>query len=289
MASTLGEKLRQAREERGISISEVAEQTRISALYLEGIEADDYRTLPGGIFNKGFVKSYAKYVGVDEQEALQDYARLISSQDSQAEEDTKTYRPEVLTDDRSNSYSFVTIIFAIIILGLISWGAYTFANYYGENSVATVTPTPAANTSNNTAQSNSNTGNANTSGGNANTNQPVAVPNEIKIEVKALNDSTSVSYTADGKKQSQLVTPETPLSVTANETALFSYSKYQAANVQMTINGKQITLPTAPEKPGRQAIDLVITKDNIAQILQNGQIAFTTASDTNANTNMAPR
>lgn len=46
MALTLGEKLRQAREERGISISEVAEQTRISSLYLEGIEADDYRTLP---------------------------------------------------------------------------------------------------------------------------------------------------------------------------------------------------------------------------------------------------
>ena len=82
MALSLGEKLQQAREERGISISEVAEQTRISSHYLEGIEADDYSTLPGGIFNKGFVKSYAKYVGVDEQEALQDYARLVASQDN---------------------------------------------------------------------------------------------------------------------------------------------------------------------------------------------------------------
>ena len=70
MSLTLGEKLRQAREERGISISEVAEQTRISPHYLDSIENDDYRTLPGGIFNKGFVKSYAKYVGIDEQDAL---------------------------------------------------------------------------------------------------------------------------------------------------------------------------------------------------------------------------
>ena len=61
MSLTLGEKLRQAREARGITISEVAEQTRISALYLEAIENNDYRTLPGGIFNKGFVKSFAKY------------------------------------------------------------------------------------------------------------------------------------------------------------------------------------------------------------------------------------
>src|SRR6185369_11249664 len=99
MSLTLGEKLRQAREERGISISEVAEQTRISPHYIDSIENDDYRTLPGGIFNKGFVKSYAKYVGVDEQEALQDYSRLISQQEGAGGEEPKTYRPEVLTDD----------------------------------------------------------------------------------------------------------------------------------------------------------------------------------------------
>ncbi len=283
MALSLGEKLRQAREERGISISEVAGQTRISALYLEGIEADDYRTLPGGIFNKGFVKSYAKYVGVDEQEALQDYARLVLSQDNQVEEDTKTYRPEVLTDDRSNSSNLLTIIFAIIILGLISWGAYTFAKYYGENTVNNATPTPVAtNTANNTNSNvNSNSNPINT---NVNSDQPVAVPNEIKIELKALQEGTSVTYTADGKKQSQLVSPETPLIIDIKETALLSYSKYQAANVQMTINGKQIALPAEPENSGRQAIDLVITKDNIAQILQSGQIYFESTRNTNTNT-----
>ncbi len=60
MSLTLGEKLRQAREARGITLSEVAEQTRIAPLYIESIENDDYRGLPGGIFNKGLVKSFAK-------------------------------------------------------------------------------------------------------------------------------------------------------------------------------------------------------------------------------------
>lgn len=282
MALTLGEKLRQAREERGISISEVAEQTRISALYLEGIEADDYRTLPGGIFNKGFVKSYAKYVGVDEQEALQDYARLVASQDNQVEEDTKTYRPEVLTDDRSSSFNLITIIFAIILVGLITWGAYTFANYYGEYTATNTTPTPAANTASN---SSNNSNSQLPSNANVNSNLPIAAPNEIKIELKAVSDSTSVSYTADGKKQSQLVTPESPLVLDIKDTALLSYSKYQSANVQMAINGKQITLPSEPENPGRQAIDIVITKDNIGQILQSGQISFESANTSNTNTN----
>ena len=52
MAETLGEKLRAAREEKGISISEVAEQTRIAPMYIECIENDNYKPLPGGIFNK---------------------------------------------------------------------------------------------------------------------------------------------------------------------------------------------------------------------------------------------
>src|SRR5688500_2509716 len=99
MSLSLGEKLRQAREARGLSLSEVAEQTRISSQYLQSIENDEYGILPGGIFNKGFVKSFAKFVGVNEQEALEDYSRLISASNSAVADEPKRYRPEVLTDD----------------------------------------------------------------------------------------------------------------------------------------------------------------------------------------------
>ncbi len=124
MSLTLGDKLRQAREARGISISEVAEQTRISSLYLQAIENNDYRTLPGGIFNKGFVKSFAKQVGIDEQEALQDYATILSEKGSDINDDPKTYRPEVLTDEQSRLSLLPTILFAAVIVGLIVWGIF---------------------------------------------------------------------------------------------------------------------------------------------------------------------
>ena len=68
----------------------------------ESIENDDYRILPGGIFNKGFVKSYAKFVGINEQEALSDYAELTGRNTAVDEDDLKVYRPEVLTDDRAD-------------------------------------------------------------------------------------------------------------------------------------------------------------------------------------------
>lgn len=267
MALTLGEKLRQAREARGITISEVAEQTRISSLYLEGIEADDYRALPGGIFNKGFVKSYAKYVGVDEQEALQDYTRLMANQDNPAETETKTYRPEVLTDDRSNSSTLLTIIFAIIILGLISWGAYAFANYYGDNGLVSSTPTPSP-------ANNSNAPNSNGNPSPANNQAPVAAPGQIKVQLKALSETTSVTYKLDGKGQSQNITPDTPLEADVQESLLITYSKYQTGNVRMTINGQEIKLPSDPENPSRQAIEFTISKENVGEILQKGEIVF---------------
>ena len=108
---------------------------------------------PGGIFNKGFVKSYAKYVGIDEQEALQDYAAIIAGDEEQADNSQKVYRPEVLTDDRTSSSMIPTVIFAVIILGLMTWGILALVNYI-QNSPS---QPAAANTDTNT-NSNSNTG-----------------------------------------------------------------------------------------------------------------------------------
>ena len=68
---SLGEQLRRAREARGVSLREISEHTRITMRHLEAIEADDYKHLPGGIFNKSFIKAYARQVGFDEARALE--------------------------------------------------------------------------------------------------------------------------------------------------------------------------------------------------------------------------
>lgn len=262
---TLGEKLRQAREERGITINEVAEQTRIAPLYIESIEKDDYSPLPGGIFNKGFIKSFAKYVGVDEQEAMQDYARLMSEQnEGRVEEDTKTYRPEVLTDDRSSSM-IPTIIFAVIILGLMTWGVLALVNYIQSQPSEPVANTNTANTAVNANQANN---------VNANVAQPLPSTDEIKVELKTESAPVSVSYTVDKKPGTKLITPDSPLSLEADQSLKFSYAKSLAQVLQMTLNGKQISLPSTPANPRRIAIEIEINKENIAQILQSGSVTF---------------
>jgi cytoskeletal protein RodZ len=270
MSETLGEKLRQAREERGITLSEVAEQTRISPLYIESIENDDYRSLPGGIFNKGFVKSFAKYVGVDEQEALQDYASMAAHPDNQMVDTTKTYRPEVLTDDRASLSSLPTIIFAAVILVLGTIGILYLAKYVQNKPAESASQTVDSNANVN-LPSNINVAEIPTQ-----QQQQTAAPqlSEAKIEFKALRAPVSIASTSDDRKTGGLITPEKPGIFEAKQNLKISYSKAQAPNVQLTINGKTINLPSAPANPKRNVIELEITNENFKQIWESGAIAF---------------
>jgi cytoskeleton protein RodZ len=265
MSLTLGEKLRQAREARGISISEVAEQTRISALYLEAIENNDYRTLPGGIFNKGFVKSFAKFVGVDEQEALQDYSQMLAEQGAESGDDPKTYRPEVLTDDRSRSSMLPTLIFAVIILGLLTWGILALVRYYQDSQQ---NPT-VANTNTNSAANNAANVNAN-----VNAVTPPVTTNEINVEFKT-SETVAVTYWTDGKMANKNVTPNEPLVVKPQQSVKLRYYRGFADKVQITVNGKPIAPPAPPAKGA--GIEFEINKANVAQVLQTGTIPPPTA------------
>jgi cytoskeleton protein RodZ len=127
MSDTIGEKLRLAREARGIALRDISEQTRISIRYLEAIETDDYRRLPGGIFNRSFIRAYAKFIGYDEHQALEDYSRTLRERGETDDEGSKSHHSLVYTDDGapSSRSSVKTLILAILILAALSlavWG-----------------------------------------------------------------------------------------------------------------------------------------------------------------------
>jgi cytoskeleton protein RodZ len=278
MSLTLGEKLRQAREDRGITLSEVAEQTRISSLYLESIEHDDYRNLPGGIFNKGFVKSYAKYVGIDEQEALMDYSLILASNETDASDHLKVYKPEVLTDD--GSYSMVpTIIIAVVILALMTGGILFLVNYLRQPSEPLAAVNKAANANASTAQQ------QNPASPTASDGPDMAT---VKIEFKALSVPVSLTATSDGKMSSNVITPGSTTMFEPKESLKLSYSRSLAQMVQLTINGKTISLPSVPLNPKRAAIEFEINKENLAPIWTSGAItADVPPATVDANANMA--
>jgi len=74
MPSTLfGERLKRERELRGVSLEEVAAATRIQGKFLEALENDQWDQLPGGVFNRGFIRSISKYLGLDEDSLVAEY------------------------------------------------------------------------------------------------------------------------------------------------------------------------------------------------------------------------
>ena len=122
MPETIGEQLRLAREGRGIPLREISDQTRISMHYLEAIETNDYKRLPGGIFNRSFVKAYARYVGYDEKEAVDGYTRYMRDElgDTGDEVASTPYHSKVYTDTPATRSPILTVVLAVVILVILT-------------------------------------------------------------------------------------------------------------------------------------------------------------------------
>jgi cytoskeletal protein RodZ len=78
---SLGEYLKKERELRGVTIDEISHITRISSRFLFSLEKDDYGSLPSDVFVKGFLRAYAKCVGLDPNEVISIYEKTKKTED----------------------------------------------------------------------------------------------------------------------------------------------------------------------------------------------------------------
>jgi cytoskeleton protein RodZ len=123
MSSTpFGEHLKREREMRGVSLEEISAATRISTRFLEAIEKDQWEQLPGGVFNRGFIRSIARFLGLDEDSLVAEYALGTTSSTDvrvtahQAAEMPRNWRP---------------LIVAIVTGVLVIVGAFVAYRRYG--------------------------------------------------------------------------------------------------------------------------------------------------------------
>lgn len=71
--SDFGSRMRHVREQRGISLRQIAQTTKLSVTALEALERNDIARLPGGIFSRAFVRSYAAGIGADPEETVREF------------------------------------------------------------------------------------------------------------------------------------------------------------------------------------------------------------------------
>jgi transcriptional regulator with XRE-family HTH domain len=81
-----GQRLKRERELREVTLEEITSATRIGPRFLEALENEDWEKLPGGVFNRGFLRSIARYLGLDEEALLGEYDLAHGAQVAAAEE-----------------------------------------------------------------------------------------------------------------------------------------------------------------------------------------------------------
>jgi cytoskeletal protein RodZ len=108
---TLGEELRRRREERGTTLAEISEATRIGTRFLKAIEADNFSVLPGGIYTRNFIRSYAERVGMGEDEAIALYRQQISGQSADAPQPSPAEPPPLPAAEKPRIHRLETVAF----------------------------------------------------------------------------------------------------------------------------------------------------------------------------------
>jgi len=121
-----GDRLRREREMRGITLEEITESTKISRRHLEALESDHFDQLPGGVFNKGFVRAYARFLGIDEDQAVADYS-AASNEQPEPENKFPLEIHEEPKRELNPRRSKVPLVFAVAALAgvLVGYGFWT--------------------------------------------------------------------------------------------------------------------------------------------------------------------
>src|SRR5262245_12397308 len=119
-ARTVGVRLREAREKRGVSLRQIASKTRISVMSLEALERSDLARLPGGIFTRAFIRAYAQEVGLDPDRTIHDFlAELPPEAVAVAARQTMVEDGEKLESDRKAATTAIRLVLvSVAIVGL---------------------------------------------------------------------------------------------------------------------------------------------------------------------------
>lgn len=124
-----GDNLRREREMRGITLEEISSTTKISVRFLELLEAEEFSKLPGGIFIRSFIRSYANYLGLDEEQVMAEYQLVAPPQGG---EDFSRLGVTGNSANKKNRAPVLPWIIAVILLA----GGYAIFRYAHHSSEA---------------------------------------------------------------------------------------------------------------------------------------------------------
>lgn len=126
--SELGQQLREARLQKGMSLDDVQEMTKIRKRYLEAIEAGDYKVLPGSFYVRAFIKTYAETVGLNPDELLEGHKKDVPAEEAEATMEPVIQKRSSRPVERSNRWMSVALMWTFPVLILVLLYVYMVMN-----------------------------------------------------------------------------------------------------------------------------------------------------------------
>jgi len=106
---------------RGVSLDEIAAATRISTRFLDALEKEQWERLPGGAFNRGFIRSIARFLGIDEDALVAEYA--YERKDAAPADGPPAHSQQIPRNWRP------ILIAMVVIVAIAAGGAFVYHKY----------------------------------------------------------------------------------------------------------------------------------------------------------------
>jgi transcriptional regulator with XRE-family HTH domain len=150
---SFGERLKKEREKRGMTLEDVSGATKISVRNLRALEQEKFDQMPGGIFNRGFVRAFAKHLGLDDDQVVADYMEAagesvptLDPSDVPAPGHTaeKVAGPPSSAPQESSGQVPWAALIGLVVLGTIALGFWSYHSHRktSETSALAVEPAP---------------------------------------------------------------------------------------------------------------------------------------------------
>ena len=129
--ASFGAQLKQERERQGITLEDISVSTKIGTRMLRALEEEHFDQLPGGIFNKGFIRAYARCLHMDEDQAIADYLAATGAgplaKKAENDDQAPLLDPPSRDDNATAGLPWGTfaVVLLIIALGFGAWGFYS--------------------------------------------------------------------------------------------------------------------------------------------------------------------
>jgi cytoskeletal protein RodZ len=137
-----GRDLRKERESRGVALEAIAAGTKVSLRHLRALEDENHGALPGGVFNKGIIRSYCRYVGLEEREWLERFASGNPAETSEPDwasfaESVQRGRLASVQPEERRWWGVLMMVVGLAALSWFAWHAAIAPRVHGQERPAT--------------------------------------------------------------------------------------------------------------------------------------------------------